>query len=93
MAIHWGNSIGPLFLAANDDLPRASHNFFTKFNGYGKVSANEHIAAFFAACSVIFPQYEDVVVIMFIETLVENAYDWFQHLPLGCMISWDDMRK
>lgn len=75
MAIPWGNAIGPLQLGANNDLPRASQKNFPKFNGDGKISVDEHIAAFFIACSNINPQHEDIAVMIFVEIWVENATD------------------
>ena len=75
MVVPWGDAIGPLQLAANNDLPKASQKNFPKFNGDGKVSADDNIMAFFSICSIVFPQHEDVVVRLFLETLVESTTD------------------
>lgn len=93
MVVPWGNTIKPLQLGANNNLPQDSWKNFPKFNGDGKVSADEHITTFFAACNIVNPQHEDVAVRMFVETLIENATDWFQHLPMGCITNWNDMKN
>ena len=56
MAVPWGNAIGPLNLADNHDLPRASRKNFPKFNGDGTVSAEQYLSSFHKACSVVNPQ-------------------------------------
>lgn len=93
MVVPWGNAISPLQLGANNELPRASRKNFPKFNRDGKVSVDKHIATFFVACSIVNPQHENVAVRMFVETLMENVADWFQHLPTRCITSWIDMKN
>lgn len=80
MAMAWGNDNFPLWLDANNDLPRASQKNFPKFNGNGKISTNDQIASFFIECDIIFSKNEDVVVRMFVENLVEDPANWFQHI-------------
>lgn len=36
---------------------------------------------------------EDIAMHLFIETLVVNVTDWFNHLELGIIISWVAMSK
>lgn len=36
---------------------------------------------------------EDVAVGMFVDTLVDNAADWFQDLPIRCITNWDTMKQ
>ena len=81
MAQPCGNAIGPLSLGANNDLLRALRKNFPKFNGDGTNSIEQHLSAFHKACGVVNPQHEDVVVRMFVDTLVDNVADWFQDLP------------
>ena len=75
MAQPWGNAIGPLALAANNDLPRASRKNFPRFNGDGTTSAEQHSSAFHKACGVVNPQRKDVAIKMFVDTVVDNAID------------------
>lgn len=77
MVVLEDNVIGPLWLATNNDLPRASRKNFPKFNGDGKVSFDEHITTFFVEYNIVFPQHKDVAVRIIVKTLVENAADWF----------------
>ena len=93
MAVPWGNAVGPLKLTVNHDLPKASRKNFPKFNGDGTVSTEQHLSAFQKACSVVNPQHEDVAVRMFVDTLVDDATDWFQDLPTGCITGWDTMKQ
>lgn len=55
MAHPWGNSIGPLALGANNDLPRASRNNFPKFNCDGTTSIEQQLSAFHKAYGVVNP--------------------------------------
>ena len=73
MIVPWDNAIGPLNLAMNHDFPNTSRKNFPNFYGGRKVSVEEHVAYFFASYSIVSPQHEDVVVRMFIETLLESA--------------------
>ena len=74
----WGNAIGPLSLGANNDLRRVSRKNFPRFNGDGSTSIEQHLSAFHKVCGVVNPQHEDVVVRMFVDTLVENGANWLQ---------------
>ena len=54
---------------------------------------NNTQSAFHKACGVVNPQYEDVVVRMFVDTLVENGVDWFQDLPTKCITNLNTMKQ
>ncbi|KAH9296698.1 hypothetical protein KI387_044278 [Taxus chinensis] len=89
----WGHRVGPLALPQPlHELPRGNRKNFPKFKGDGKVHPDEHIAAFIVACGVLGVEHEDVFVRLFVETLQDNAADWFYHLPAGAITSWDTMR-
>ena len=46
-----------------------------------------HIKAFFLATHILGVAHEDVVVRLFVETLIENIADWFYHLDDGLITS------
>lgn len=45
------------------------------------------------ACAILHVAHEDIVVRLFVETLVGNATKWFNHLELNCITYWDTMSK
>ncbi|KAH9298467.1 hypothetical protein KI387_030149, partial [Taxus chinensis] len=47
---------------------------------------------FIDACGVLGVEHEDVSVRLFIETLQDNAADWFYDLPAGAITDWNTMR-
>ena len=80
----WGAQVGPLALGANlDPLPKGSRELLLKFSGDGKKSTNEHLNAFNIACIVLAIGIENVVVRLFLQTLIDDVADWFHHLPQG----------
>ena len=83
MATPWAVAVGPLALVAYHPLLTGSKKNFPKFLGDGKVTMDEHIKAFFVATHVLGVAHDDVVVRLFVETLIESALDWFYHLDDG----------
>ena len=53
---------------------------------------DKHIKAFFVATHILGVAHIDVVVRLFIETLVEATSDWFYHLDDTSITSWATMR-
>lgn len=52
--VPWGAAIGPLALGNQlHDLPIGSRKHLPKFSGDGKVTAEDHISAFFTACAIL----------------------------------------
>lgn len=87
--IPWGSTIGPLALGNQlHYLPMVSRKNLPKFLGYGKVSAEDHINAFFSACAVLGVQYEDVSIWLFVETLIDVATEWFNQIFAGSINNW-----
>ena len=75
MAAPWAMATGPLALNTYHPLPTVSRKNFPKFLGDGKVTTDEQIKAFFAATHILGVRHEDVVVRLFIETLIDSATD------------------
>lgn len=73
MVVPWGNTISPLNLAENYDLPTTSRKNFPRFNGDGTITVEQHLRAFHKACGMVNPHHEDVAVRLFVDTLVDNA--------------------
>ena len=79
MAAPWAIAIVLLALIGYHPLPTSSRKNFPKFLGDGKVTVDEHIKAFFVATHILGVAHKDVVVRLFVETLIENVADWFYH--------------
>ena len=78
----WGAQVGPLALGGNlHPLPKGAKEVLPKFYGDEKKSTDEHLNAFNTACVVLAIAHEDVAVRLFIQTLIDDAVDWFHHLP------------
>lgn len=72
----WGAQVGPLALGPNpDSLPQGAWEILPKFNGDGKKSTDEHLNTFNMARGVIVVKFENVVVKLFIQTLIEAIAD------------------
>jgi hypothetical protein len=90
----WGQNIGPLNLGVNPAaLPKGATEVLPKFSGDGKISIDDHLSAFHSTCVVISVLTEEVVVRLFVQTLIDAATDWFNHLPQYSITSWDDMKN
>lgn len=84
VANHWGAQVGPLSLGANlHPLPKGAREVLPKFYGDGKKSTDEHLNAFNIAWEILAVTHEDVSVRLFVQTLIEDAANWFHHLPQG----------
>lgn len=89
----WGQNIGPLNLGVNPAaLPKGATEVLPKFSGDGKVSTDDHLSTFHSACVVISVPTQEVVVRLFVRTLIDVAADWFNNLPNHSITSWDDMK-
>ena len=92
MAAPWVVVIGPLDLNAYHPFLARSRKNFPKFSGDGKVTTDNHIKAFFTATHILGVGHEDVVVRLFVETLIDSVVDWFYHLDDGSITSWDTLK-
>lgn len=78
----WRQNIGPLNLGVNlAALPKGATEILPKFNGDGKISTDDHLSAFHFACAIISVPTQEVVVRLFVRTLIDVVADWFNHLP------------
>ena len=75
MATPWAATTGPLALVAYHPLPSSSRKNFPKFLGDGKITTDEQIKAFFMATHILGVAHEDIVMRLFVETLIESAAD------------------
>ena len=39
------------------------------------------------------PLHEDVAIRMFVDTFVDNVANWFEDLPTGYIIDWNNMKQ
>ena len=90
----WGQNIGPLNLGVNPTtLPKGATKILPKFSGDAKVSIDDHLSAFHIACGFISVPTREVVVRLFVRTLIDATTDWFNHLPHHSITSWNDMKN
>ena len=90
----WGAQVGPLALGANlDALPKGAREVLPKFSGDGKRSTDEHLNAFNTTCAVLGIATKNVALRLFVQTLIDDATDWFHHLPQGSITNWATMRN
>lgn len=69
-------------------LPKGARDHLPNFSGDGKTTVDEHLNAFNVAYGIIFVQHEDVVVRLFVQTLIGVAMNWFYHLPNSAITDW-----
>lgn len=88
----WGAQVDPLALGENlDALAKGAREVLPKFSGDGKKSTDEHLNAFNTACAVPGIATKNVVVRLFVQTLIDDVTDWFHHLPQGTITNWATM--
>ena len=56
-------------------LPKGAREVLPKFYGDGKKSIDEHLNAFNTTCAVLAIAHEDVVVRLFLQTLIDDVVD------------------
>ena len=62
-----------------------------KFKGNGKQLTKYHMNSFNSTCGVLDVLIEDVVVRIFVQTLIAFDIDWFHHLPHASIQNWNEM--
>ena len=78
----WGQNIGPLNLGVNPaSFPKGATEVLPKFSEDNKISIEDHLSTFHSAYVVISVPTQEVVVRLFVKTLIDATADWFNHLP------------
>ena len=90
----WGAQVGPLALGANlDPLPKGAREVLPKSSRDGKKFTNEHLNALNTTCVVLAITTDNVAMRLFVQTLIEDASNWFHHLSQGSITNWGDMQN
>ena len=55
------------------------------------MSPKKHLDRFFTICDIHLILYDDVMVRVFLQTLVGPAYDWYLYFPIGSITCFNDI--
>ena len=64
-----------------------------KFFGNNVVTGEEHLRVFIDMLNDYEVEHEDVVMKLFVHSLIEDARDWFKRLPDDNIFSWNDLES
>jgi len=62
-----------------------------EFSGDGAINAKRHLHLFLDVCDFHRVEYEDVMVRLFLQTLLGGAYEWCTTLPSISILSFNDL--
>jgi hypothetical protein len=62
-----------------------------EFFGYGTIDAKIHLNLFLDVCDFHRVEYDDVMVRLFLQTLLGRAYEWYTALPSRSIGSFNDL--
>jgi hypothetical protein len=79
------------FQGEQHQLPTLSQGTLPVFLGDGAVDPKRHMNLFLDMCDFHLIEYDDVMVISFIQTLIGQAYEWYTSLPTRSIRSFDDL--
>jgi len=74
-------------------LPPKIRFFLPKFNGIKDESAERHLQQFMNVIDDFEIDHEDVVMRLFVQSLDEDARDWFSYLPAHSVSSWHGFKS
>jgi hypothetical protein len=61
------------------------------FPGDGSVDPKKHMEKFLSICEIHLVEHDDVMVRLFLQTLIGQAYEWYMSLPANSISSFDDL--
>ena len=64
-----------------------------KFSRNNDVIGEDHLRVFIDMLNDYEVEHEDVVMKLFVHSLVEDARDWFRRLPDDSIYSWSDLES
>lgn len=74
-------------------FPKDIRDKVPKFLGNNAISCEEHLRLFIDMLNDYEVEHEDVVLKLFVQSLVEDARDWFKRLPDRCIDTWDSFER
>lgn len=74
-----------------NEIPKNLRDKVTKFAGNNAIIGEKHLKTFTDMLNDYKVVHEDVVMKLFIHSLVEDARDWFRRFSDDYLSSWDDM--
>ena len=64
-----------------------------KFSRNNVITSEEHLRVFIDILNDFEVEHEDVVIKLFVHSLIEDARDWFRRFPDDSINSWNDLEK
>jgi hypothetical protein len=78
-------------LGEKHDLSVLPKGTLKEFFGDGEIDAKRHLHLFLDVCDFHRVEYEDVMVRLFLQTLLGGAYEWYTTLPSISILSFNDL--
>lgn len=72
---------------------RDYHEHLPKFVGNNAVTMDDQLDAFLQFVNDLKVQHEDVVLMMFVQTLLGDARAWYKVLPANAIDGWDSFQN
>jgi len=63
------------------ELPVLPKGTFKAFSGYGTINAKRHVDLFLDVCDFHLKEHDNVMVGLFLQTLLGQAYEWYTTFP------------
>jgi hypothetical protein len=64
-----------------------------EFSGDGTIDAKRHVDLFLDVCDFHLVEYDDVMVRLFLQTLSDQAYQWYKTFPTRSIGSFNDLES
>lgn len=76
-----------------NEIPKGLRDKVTKFVGNNAITSEQHLRDFSSLLNDYEVEHEDVVMKLFVHSLIKDARDWFRRLPDDSIIAWSDLEK
>jgi hypothetical protein len=74
-------------------LPTLPQGVFPIFSGDGIMDLRRHMDQLLVVCDIHLIEHDDVMVRVFLYTLIALAYEWYLSLPVQSIRSFDDLEN
>lgn len=73
-------------------IPDEIRKRLPKFTGSNAVTCEEHLKSFTDVIDDYNIELDDVIMKLFLQSLIEDARDWFRNLPHASICSWEQFK-
>ena len=81
------------FPGCPNEIPKNLRDKFSKSIGNNAISGEQHLRNFTDMLNDYEVEHEDVVIKLFVHSLIEDVRDWFRRLPNDSIASWSDLEN